>query len=746
MHQLGALPSVAVCSVLAAAAGLVCVLTRSSLGVWPVAAFLWTALAASNQLATRLSPAEDGTDWRVDGWVDGVPSASASRTVFSLRVHAHSAVLANARLRLSWYDPPTQIQPGDRIGLTVRLRHPRGYANPHAFDYERWLFLEGYAATGYVRSSHSGPVPDRSWKARILQFRWRLAQRVRDRVADDAAAAIITALTLGERSGVSEELWTVLRRSGTSHLVAISGLHITLISGFCFLTIGAIVRRLPYAVAARDLEIASSAAVIVGSGYAALAGLALPTQRAAIMVAFAAIVVLSRRRVGRLNGVAVAMMIVLAVDPLATLSASFWMSFAAVVVLLVCTLPRRVRAEPRRARLHERVVRAAGLQCQLTLALLPLSATFFGGVSLAAVPVNLVAIPVFCLGLIPLSLIAVLGLAVIPSFSRLIDVAGVVCGAAVDVLAYAAALPGALIDTTPASPVALAVAAVAVVLALPWHRSAGRSLVWLALLPLFFPRSAPAPARGEVDVMMLDVGHGLAIVLATKNHRLVYDAGPRFRSGFDAGAEIVVPTLRHEPARDVDVVVISHGDSDHSGGAAALLRAYPNATLLSGPDVDASSGRPCVAGERWQWDGVRFEIIHPGPDFAFRGNDSSCVLQVETATQSMLITGDIERQGEAALLRRGLTHVDVVVVPHHGSATSSSAGLVAATSPGLALVSAAYGNQWGFPVAEVRQRWREAGAQLYITGDTGAIGLRLGGKTPIMSLEREQQRRYWHAR
>lgn len=246
--------------------------------------------------------------------------------------------------------------------------------------------------------------------------------------------------------------------------------------------------------------------------------------------------------------------------------------------------------------------------------------------------------------------------------------------------------------------------------------------------------------------MMLDVGHGLAIVLATKNHRLVYDAGPRFRSGFDAGAEIVVPTLRHEPARDVDVVVISHGDSDHSGGAAALLRAYPNATLLSGPDVDASSGRPCVAGERWQWDGVRFEIIHPGPDFAFRGNDSSCVLQVETATQSMLITGDIERQGEAALLRRGLTHVDVVVVPHHGSATSSSAGLVAATSPGLALVSAAYGNQWGFPVAEVRQRWREAGAQLYITGDTGAIGLRLGGKTPIMSLEREQQRRYWHAR
>ena len=726
---------------LAGVAGLASVWWRSALPIWLTTAFCWTVLAASSTLETRLRASDDGRDWQVSGWVDAIPMTQPGRSVFSLRVDLGHVELGGQRLRLSWYDPPAPIAPGARLELTVRLRHPRGLLNPGGFDYERWLFLERYAATGYVRDSHAEPTQHVAPAAGLLRLRWRLAERIREQVDHREAAAVMTALTLGERSELSEDLWDVLRRTGTSHLIAISGLHISLISGLCLLAASALARRLP-ATAAWDLEIAVTAAIIVGGAYAALAGFALPTRRASIMVAFAALVILSRRRIGSLNGLAIAAISVLALDPLATLSASFWMSFAAVGVLLVCHVPRQLALAPMR---RLRIRRAVSLQCRLTLALMPLTAAFFGGVSLLAVPVNLIAIPLFCLALIPASLLAVVAFALVPALTVPVELVGLACGLVVAALTRAAQLPGALIEVQPVGPLALVLAVVAVAFALPWHRSRGRVVLWAGLLPLFFPRT-PTIAHGQLDVALLDVGHGLAIVLTTREHRMVYDAGPLFRSGFNAGAEIVVPALARDAGRGLDRILLSHGDSDHSGGALALLRAYPDSELVTGPDVDFDGVRRCLAGERWQWDGVVFEILHPTPDFAARGNDSSCVLRVETATQSMLITGDIEARGEQALLRHAGLDVDVLVVPHHGSATSSSAALVARTTPALALVSAAFGNQWGFPVPEVRQRWQAAGAELYITGESGAIRLRLGGAAPVLALERELKRRYWHAR
>jgi competence protein ComEC len=243
---------------------------------------------------------------------------------------------------------------------------------------------------------------------------------------------------------------------------------------------------------------------------------------------------------------------------------------------------------------------------------------------------------------------------------------------------------------------------------------------------------------------VLDVGHGLAVLVETRGHRLLFDAGPTARSGFDSGEEIVLPALAAGGRRGLDRLVVSHADNDHAGGAPAIVAAFPSIDVLKGPDVGALPGLPCIAGDAWAWDGVRFEILHPRADFGARGNDSSCVLKVEAGASALLVTGDIERRGEAALLG-GTLAADVVVVPHHGSATSSSPPFVAAVGARLAIVSAAHANRWSFPRSEVRERWERSGAAMVVTGDAGAVTVELGPAGVAVSTQREVRHRYWHA-
>jgi competence protein ComEC len=271
----------------------------------------------------------------------------------------------------------------------------------------------------------------------------------------------------------------------------------------------------------------------------------------------------------------------------------------------------------------------------------------------------------------------------------------------------------------------------------------GRRFAWLALLPLGWP-AVELPAPGTVRVVVLDVGHGLAVLIETRAHRLLFDAGPTARSGFDSGEEIVLPALSAGGRRGLDRLIVSHADNDHAGGAPAIVAAYPSLDVLKGPDVDALRGRPCIAGDEWQWDGVSFRILHPRASFVARGNDSSCVLKVETSTSALLVTGDIERRAETALPAEALA-ADVVVVPHHGSATSSSPSFVAAVGASLAIVSAAHANRWGFPRADVRERWEQGGAAIVVTGDSGAVTVELGAAGVAVSTQREVRHRYWHA-
>jgi competence protein ComEC len=326
-----------------------------------------------------------------------------------------------------------------------------------------------------------------------------------------------------------------------------------------------------------------------------------------------------------------------------------------------------------------------------------------------------------------------------------VGLAAELAGATVRCLHSVAAQPGAAL-TVPLPPAVAAIAAAAgVAAAVCGGALPGRRLAWLALLPALLP-TPRAPPHGEARAVVLDVGHGLAVLVETASHRVLFDAGPTARSGFDSGEQIVLPALGAGGRRGLDLLVVSHADNDHAGGAPAVAAAFPLAHVLRGPDVAAPSGRACVRGDAWEWDGVRFSILHPPADFGPRGNDGSCVLKVEAGPSSLLVTGDIERRGEGAALAQGRRlAADVVVVPHHGSATSSSPPFVAAVGARYAIVSAGHANRWGFPRADVRERWERSGARMVVTGDSGAVTVALAPDGVALTAERDRRHRYWHA-
>jgi len=774
VHQLPRLPGAIWCAPAALVALLALRSARTRWVVFVLLAFGWTALSAGHRLEDRLPAAVLGQDFPLVGFVDGFPVAAPGQATFSFSVAEPRPAGVPRRVRLTWYDPPQTLAAGAPLIIVARLRPPRGLRNPGGFDYERWLLVNGLGATGYVRSGEvrvrprgQTPVSDadgsRVWprgqtlRASWLGFRATLAARIEAGSPDADSAALLTALAIGERHLFTDQHWADFRRTGTSHLVAVSGTHVGLLGVVVFFLLRSLWIRLPHAVGRYDLEAAALASAIATTYYAALTGFAVPAQRSLLMIVVALALSASRRRVGLSQGLCAALLAVLVLDPFAPLSASFWLSFVAVAIVLLLGAPRRVRAEadlgaPRLLRALRDVV---GLQWAIGLALLPLTAFYFGEISTVGSIVNLAAIPWFNFVLVPLTLLATLACSVDALATTvappLLHAAGTLAGYTVTVLHAVAESPWAAL-AVPARPTVLALAAVGALLALPAHALPGRRLAWLALLPMFWDRPA-APPPGAAQVTVLDVGHGLAVVVATHAHRVLFDAGPSFPSGFDSGEQVVLPALAALGGSGLHALIVSHADNDHAGGAAAVAAAFPGARVLRGPDVTTLGGEPCARGQAWQWDGVRFEILHPPFGFAARGNESSCVLKVTAAGGSALITGDIEARGEAALAPLAAARADVIVVPHHGSATSSSPALVRAVGAGHALVSAGYANRWGFPKPAVRERWAASGAAVLVTGESGAIGVSLGaslgssaaGGGVAVHAERDGRHRYWQA-
>ncbi len=725
---------------------LLCIARLRLIGVL-LLAFAWTAGMATQVLHARLPPVLQGQDLRIEGRVVGLPEAAADaqRFVFALeRASRDSRPLAlHGQVRLSWFGAASVLAPCQRWQLTVRLKRPHGQVNPGGYDSERQAALNGLIATGYVRDASTARSMGTSALC-VDALRARIARAIATALpASDAATPLLQALAVGDQRGLSEAHWRVLRATGVGHLIAISGLHVGLAGIAGALLVYAFTWLWPQ-VLLRWPRRVLAAPVALGAAwaYGALAGYGLPTVRTLLMIAVVAWASTRRRGVGGMQTLTLALFAVLLFDPLAVLGAGFWLSFAGVALLVYALQAGRGW----RAWLTE-----LGLaQAVMALALLPLTVLLFGQASRVGPLANLVAVPLMGFVIVPLTLLASLMLvAGLPGGVVVTRFAAWLMRAQWDLLQHMAAWPWALAWLPWAGAGAFMLACVGVLWMLAPRGVPARLLGLPLLLPLLWPQQQ-RPAVGEFQAWVLDVGQGSAVLVRTARHALLYDAGPRYRSGFDLGEAAVVPSLQALGVRHLDRLLLGHGDADHAGGAAAVLAAYPN-TLLQGsePERTGLPLLPCVRGHRWHWDGVEFSVLHPGIGDAVSGNESSCVLVVRGRGGMLLLSGDIGARSERAVARdwaannQAGTQPLVLLLAHHGSRFSSSDALLDALRPRLALVSAGYRSSYGHPHADVLARLQARGVPLFNTADHGALRVDMRGNGPRLTLGREQAPRWW---
>jgi competence protein ComEC len=732
--------------------------------------FAQTGWRAGERLADRLAPSLEGQDLQLRGRVVGLPQVDAQGLRFQFMpdegrpANAHAAK-APARLSLVWprasmdglamAAPPEPVSSGERWELPVRLRRPHGALNPDGFDAELWLFEQGLGAVGSVRPG--GPQEPRRlelprpWRPDELLGSWR--QRWRDAVllqaAEPGTAGLLAALTVGDQGAIDGEGWALYRQTGVAHLMSISGLHITLFAWLAAAGMGWLWRRSEWLMLRCPAPVAARwGGVALATAYALVAGWGVPAQRTVLMLALA----VGLRQFGwRWPPLLVCLAsgaLVSAVDPWALLQPGFWLSFVAVGLLIASDSPVVAPAEPVTEGWCTRVRRVFGgamrQQVVATVALAPLTLLLFQQVSLVGFVANLVAVPWITLLTTPLALAGLL-------WSPLWQLAGWTVQPLLQFLALLAQVPWATwaVPAAPAWAAALGlVGGACLVLPLPWR-------VRLLGLPLLLPLLAPAvqrPAPGEFELLAADVGQGSAVLVRTANHLLLHDTGPRYAPDSDAGQRVLLPLLRSRGERRIDTLVLSHRDADHVGGAAALLAQVPVGELRSSlePGHPLLAGRlnlPCVAGQRWEWDGVQFEFLHPPtatPAPGTKPNAQSCVLRVRANDGfSALLTGDIEAAQEQALVDRlgAALRSDILLVPHHGSQTSSTAAFLAAVAPRVAVIQVGYRSRFGHPHPAVISRYAEAGVAVERTDQCGAWAWRDGGAW----CTRTVRRRYWHA-
>lgn len=654
------------------------------------------------------------------------------------------------RIRLSWHQPATLPSIGETWRLEVRLRRPRGFANPGGFDYEGWLFRNGIGATGYVVADGDNLRVDERPRSVLTGYRRRMAERIEAALPDDDATAVLMAITIGARHGISQSGWKDYAATGTSHLMAISGLHIGLAAGFAGILTWLLLALAGVRGNLRDCAFIAAAGAAIA--YALVSGFAVPARRAMLMTAIFATATVSRRRLQSGHVLALSCLLLLLLDPLASLAPGFQLSFAAVACLLASAAPL-VRLPGRLpggslAVLFSAPARLGRMQMALLLGLFPLTVLIFDRATLVAPLANVVVLPIFNFVTVPAGLLAML---IDPlsaaGATTLLEISHESILLVLGVVSVLAELPGAGISVAQLAGPALLVALLPAMWVLLPRGWPGRHVAWLALAATLLHRPA-APPRGCVEITVLDVGQGLATVLRTAGHTLVYDTGPAFRGGGDAASLVVAPYLVGRGVRRFDTLIVSHADLDHSGGVSSLLERVPADRVLVGewlerPDI---AQERCVAGQRWHWDGITFTIRHPPPTVRFSGNDASCVLQVEIGDDRILLTGDVEARVERRLLsQKEFGRVSLVVVPHHGSRTSSSRDFVATLDADRAVVSAGYGNRWGFPKDDVVERWRTSGAEVLTTAETGAVMQRYcaDGRRYPPRRHRAESRRFW---
>ena len=664
--------------------------------------FIWAFCAASDYLASRLPDNLAGKDLLIEGKILNLPQQNEAKVRFDFLLDTRQHDLPE-KLRLSWYYPEQKIAPGQVWRFTVRLKPPHGNFNPGGFDYERWLYVKEIGAVGYVRNK---PVPvlisQKPLWTSVSVWRQFIADGVDQLSETGAFAGIIKALIIGDRFSITQNQWQILRKTGTVHLMAISGLHIGLISGMVYFFVlriwakTSIMRWLP-------ANIAALGAMFVAICYAALAGFSIPTQRALIMLCVAMIAILWHRHVRPFNTLAIAMLVVVASDPLAVLSAGFWLSFLAVAIIIFVIGGRLRKPGYWHGAIKIHLATALGLS--------PLLMLFFQQTSLIAPLANLIAVPVVGLVVVPLSLLLVVLLFIAPGLAQiLLQAIEFVLQGLWEMLSFLADSSFALLEISQPSMTAIILAMIGILLLLAPKGIPGRWLSACLLLPLFF-NASDRPQSGEVKMTLLDVGQGLSTVIQTAHHVLVFDTGAKYSQQFDSGASVVLPFLRYNNLDRIDSLVISHGDNDHIGGADYLIKKIPVKKIITSVPEKFTDSSPvsCLSGQSWQWDGVNFLILSPKTEPFASGNDNSCVLMITAVSGKILLTGDIEATAENWLVDTygEQLQANVLVAPHHGSKTSSTNDFLQQVRAEYVLIPAGYRNRFGFPHQEVLDRYKK---------------------------------------
>ncbi|MDQ2820522.1 MAG: DNA internalization-related competence protein ComEC/Rec2 [Pseudomonadota bacterium] len=768
LQTFAALPADAVLIALASSALLALTWYRHlvvQIVVGTVFGLCWAALLAGLALAPHLAIADEGRDLTIVGTVDSLPYAFAQGARFNFLVEhviGDGAVLP-PKIALAWYasatDQPAVIQPGERWRVTVRLQRPHGNANPGGFDYEVWLLEQGVRATGYIRPA----AGDRRIDAFVPRFGTlveRCRAMLRDRIllalAGRPYAGVIVALVIGDQRSIPQSDWEVFNRTGIGHLISISGLHITMIAGLAALLASMLWRRsffthaqLPLLLPAQKVAALAGAAVAVL--YVLLAGFGVPAQRTLYMIVVVA-AALWCGRIARVSHVlCTALGVVVLLDPWAPLWPGFWLSFGAVAAILYAS-SGRVRSPARGWRAAFQA--GAHTQYVVTLALAPMTMLLFAQVSLASPLANAFAIPLLSFVVTPLALLG--SLAPAPMSTGLLLAAHGVVQAMAWLLELLSGMRWA-VWTAPAAGFSTCVLAIAGVLWMLAPR--GWPLRWLgalAWLPLL-AQLPGHPAAATFTVTAFDVGQGMALLVETEHHRLLYDTGPAYSPESNGGSRVIAPYLHARGIAALDGLIVSHSDVDHVGGALALLQAVQidwvaSSLWLNHPVVLAAHRHVrCLAGQHWRWDGIDFTILHPGAasydNAQLKANGRSCTLRISNGTRSVLLAGDIEAVQEGQLVRDhpGQLHADVLLAPHHGSGTSSTEAFLNAVHPMDAIFQVGFRNRYKHPKRSVWDRYGEHGIARWRTDETGAVTVDVGASVALSSY-RATHLRYWYNR
>ncbi len=720
--------------------------------------FLWALLRAHWVLDVALPTELQGKDVLVTGVIASIPLEDHRKRRFEFDIEIlefnKQKIPSVGKVRISWYGKKNKnsyknkikLKAGQRWQFWLRLKQPHGFMNPGSFDYEGWLYQKKIRATGYVRVNYkkkqfAKKLDNEASGYRMLILRQNLYDTLKNITAKNKYSGILVALALGERTGITQQQWQVFRATGTSHLVAISGLHIGLLAGFIFF----LTRRLwPYCGSAALIlaspRAAAISALFIAAFYAALSGFAIPAQRALIMLSVVMLSIFWRHKVQSTQVLSFALLSVLLLDPVAVLSAGFWLSFSAVAIISLAALGRLTI--DKNWRMWGR------LQWRISLALIPLLVFLFQQASLISPLTNLVAIPVVSFVVVPLVLLATSVSLLLPDLAAILySLADSTLHILWWFLAYLADTPVSQWHGIKPALLPLCLASLGFALLLTPKGWPAKYVGLFLIIPLLWP-NIDSLRHGEVEITLLDVGQGLAAVVQTRQHTLVFDTGPKFSQSFDTGAAVVVPFMRQKGIKKLDILVVSHKDNDHRGGLESIQAEIETSKLVS--SYAAHGSEACYAGQNWVWDGILFEMLNPDELLSYKKrNNASCVLRISAGKESLLLSGDIEKRAETLLVQQYSAQLKstYLVSPHHGSKTSSSQAFLDAVAPDFILIPVGFKNRYRMPHVTVLQRYRDMNIPIFQTFNSGAISVRFGQKnsSKILVEYRKQSQKYWNS-